>query len=130
MGFTSMYNTRILERFTPIFYFNCEHVLFVYIVKQNKKNRGFQQKISCTFKIFKNLMKIEFWWRQIFETLITYKPSLGSREVPHKMWARSVQPFWRLLDTNGQTNRQTNKLSLYIDYTLYIIQVVYQGYIT
>jgi len=37
--------------------------------------------------------------------LIIHKPSLGSREVPHKIWARSVQPFWRLLDTNKQTRK-------------------------
>ena len=26
-----------------------------------------------------------------------YKPSLESRDVLHKIWARSVQPFWHLL---------------------------------
>ena len=31
------YYTRLLGRFAPIFYLNCEHVLFVYIVKQNKQ---------------------------------------------------------------------------------------------
>ena len=90
--------TRLLGRFAPIFYFNCEHVLFVH--------RKTKQK---SFKIFKNLMKIEFWWSQIFEILIIHKPFLGPREVPHKIWAWSVQPFW--LDTN----RQTDKLNLYID---------------
>ena len=35
---------------------------------------------------------------------------------PTKIWARSVQPFWRLLDANKQTDRQTNKPNLYIDY--------------
>jgi len=30
--------TRLLGRFTPIFYLNCEHVLFVYILKQRRKN--------------------------------------------------------------------------------------------
>ena len=35
-----------------------------------------------------------------------HKPSLGSLDVPQKIWARSVQPFGRLLDTNGQTDRQ------------------------
>ena len=48
-------------------------------------------------------MEIEFWWRHVFEILIIHKPSLGSLDVPHKIWARSVQPFWRLLDTNRQT---------------------------
>jgi len=56
-------------------------------------------------------MTIEFWWRQIFEILIFHKPSLGSLNVPQKIWARSVQPFLRLLDTN----RQTDKPNLYID---------------
>jgi len=36
-----------------------------------------------------------------------HKPSLESLDVPQKIWARSVQPFWRLLDTNKQTDRQT-----------------------
>jgi len=55
---------RLLARFAPIFYFNCEHVLFVFIVKQNefadfKKNfRGFSK--------FKKLMKIEFFKFKIF----------------------------------------------------------------
>ena len=56
---------------------------------------------------------------QIFENLIIHKPSLESRDVPQKIWARSVQPFWRLLDTNRQTNKQTDKQTdkpnLYID---------------
>ena len=38
--------------------------------------------------------------------LIIHKPYLGSRYVPHKIWAQSFQPFWRLWDTNGQTPRQ------------------------
>ena len=64
-------------------------------------------------------MTIEFWWRQIFEILMIHKPSLWSRDVPQKIWARSVQPFWRLLETNKQTNKQTpkqtDKPNLYID---------------
>jgi len=51
--------------------------------------------------------------------LIIHKSSLGSREVPQKIWAQSVQPFWRLLDTNKQTDvqtpKQTDKPNLYID---------------
>ena len=49
--------------------------------------------------------------RQIFEILIIQKPSLWWRDVPQKIWARSVKPFWRLLDTN----KQTDKPNLYID---------------
>ena len=33
-----IYITSLLGPFGPIFYFNCEHVLFVYIVKENKKS--------------------------------------------------------------------------------------------
>ena len=67
-------------------------------------------------------MTIEFWWRQIFEILMIHKLSLESLDVPQKIWARSVQPFWRLLDTNKQTDRQTDKQTdkpnLYIEYGL------------
>ena len=40
-----------------------------------------------------------------------HKPFLESLDVPQKIWAWSVHPFWRLLDTN----RQTDKPNLYID---------------
>ena len=46
---------------------------------------------------------------------IVHKHSLGSCEVPQKSWARSVQPFWLLLDTK-KPDRQTNRqASIYID---------------
>ena len=39
--------TRLLGRFAPIFYLNCEHVLFVYILKQGRKKFcGFKKKIA------------------------------------------------------------------------------------
>ena len=34
------------------------------------------------------------------------KSSLGSCDLPQKCWARSVQLFWRLLDSNKHTNKQ------------------------
>ena len=46
--------------------FNCEHFLFVYIVKQIKSSRILSLKNR---DFFFNLMKIEFCWRLIFETL-------------------------------------------------------------
>ena len=73
--------------------------LYVYIVKQ-------KQKMFADFiNKFREFSKFNdnFW------------SFMGTCEVPHKMWARSVQPFWRLLDTNRQTNKQTDKLNLYID---------------
>ena len=71
-----------------------------------KKVWGFQNIFS---RIFKILQKKNFE-TQTFEIWTIHKPSQGSSEVPHKIWARSFQPFWRLLDTN----RQTDKLNLYI----------------
>ena len=53
-----------------------------------------------------------------------HKPSLGSLDVPHKIWARSVQPFRRLLDTNRQTSILVYKFrpnrtvfNMYAEYT-------------
>ena len=80
------YNTRLLGRFAPIFYLNCEHVLFVYILKQSRKKfRGFPR-----FKIFYKNKKLLY---TIFLIFIIRKPSLWSHDVPQKIWARSVQPF-------------------------------------
>ena len=79
-------------------------------IKKKKNFADFQKKI----REFSKFSKIDFWWRQIFENLIIHKPSLGSRDVPQKIWARSVQPFWRLLDTNGQTDRQTDRQAKFI----------------
>ena len=45
----------------------------------------------------------------MFEIFIIQEPSTGSRDVPHKSWFPSVQPLWRLLDTNKLTNTQTIK---------------------
>ena len=36
--------------------------------------------------------------------MIYHKASLESGKVPQKIWARLVQPFWRLLDINKQTS--------------------------
>ena len=89
-------------------YFNCEHFLFVNIVKEKQKIADFLKK---NFVVFWNLMKIEFCWKLVFEGLNIHIPSLWSRKVPQKIWARSVQPFSSLLDTNKQTYKQ----SKYID---------------
>ena len=88
---------------SPIFYLNCEHILFVYILKQSRKKfrEDFQE-----FKIFykKKTFKHNFY--------------LWSRDVPQKIWARSVQPFLRLLDTKKNKKKQTDKPNLYIEGTV------------
>ena len=67
------------------------------------------ESVDKTYYLLQYISKIEFWWSQIFENLIIHNSSAGSREIPQKIWARSVQPFWRLLDTNKQTNKQTDR---------------------
>jgi len=55
--------------------------------------------------------------------LQVHKPSLGSSKVPHKIWTRSVQPFWRLLDTNKQTNTQTSRVYINIDCNILFVKL-------
>ena len=55
----------------------------------------------------------------------TVKPSQGSREVLNKIWARSVQSFWRLLDTHRQidkTDRQAKYFYSYFPCTIYSLE--------
>ena len=65
-------------------------------------------KKSWIYKNLKTFTKIKNFNTII---LIIHKPSLGSREVSYKIWARSVQPFW-LLTFIG--HKQTNKQAKYI----------------
>ena len=89
--FCKILKTRLLGRFAPIFYLNCEHALFVYISKQRrkkhfrilKKNRGFSR-----IKFF--FTKLKTFKTRFFLNFIIHKPSLWSRDVPQKIWARSV----------------------------------------
>ena len=74
-----------------------EHRLFVQLNQITKKVSGFNH----IFREYYN------FWRQIFVILSLHKSFLGSFEVPHQVWVRSVQPFRRLLAAYGQL--QTNK---------------------
>ena len=98
----STYYIGLNGRFAPIFYFNCENFLLVYIGKQktNKISRNLWKKFHGFSKFSKNriLLETHFWKFN--------KPFLRSRVVPLKIWARTVQPSWRFLVTNGQTDRQ------------------------
>ena len=62
-------------------------------------------------------MNIEFLWRQIFETLIIHKPSLGSLEKFGPDRFSRFDVYWIQTDrqTDKQTNGQTDKPNLYID---------------
>ena len=91
----------------------------MYIVKKKKNNSQILTKNFVDFQNFQIFNEDRILMETNIEILIIHKPSLWSRDVPQKIWARSVQPFWRLLDTNKQTNtqtdRQTDKPNLYID---------------
>ena len=62
-------------------------IFSLYSIKQKQKICGFHQIFS---RIFKILQKWKLVSKNIFKILIIHKPSLGSREVPQKIWARSV----------------------------------------
>ena len=58
--------------------------------------------------LFKNLMKIEFWCRQIFKILIIHKPSLWSRDVPQNILGpigSAVLTFIGYKQTDKQTSQ-------------------------
>ena len=86
-------NIRLSGCLAPIFYLNC--LPFGGFYKKNFVDLQISMKIE--FFVGNNLLK--FW--------LSIKPSLGLCEVPQKIWARSVQPFWRLFDTNKQTDKQS-----------------------
>ena len=79
------------------FYFNCEHFLFVYNVKQKrtKKFADFIKKIRGFSKFNDN----RICWKQIFEILIIHKPSLGFISVQvyryNQVWTFFVCPVTR-----------------------------------
>ena len=93
--------TRLLGRFALIFYFNFKHFLFVYIVKQKQKKLA---DFIKNFVDFENLLEIEFWLKQIFETLIIHEPSLGSCRI-----GSAVLTFIGHQRTDRHPNRQTPK---------------------
>ena len=58
-------------------------------------------KLPKNFKVIASTEDVNFE-THFFKILIIHKPSYGSREVPHKTWANSVQPFLCLLDTKNK----------------------------
>ena len=67
----------------------CEH-LFFHIIKSNNLH------IQYFFMGFQNITKIRNFLIKLILILSIHKHFLGSCEVPHKIWAQSVQLFWRL----------------------------------
>ena len=68
----------------------------------------------CCMNFFYTLTEDFIYKTRVFQ--FTWRLMLGSWEeweVPHKIWARSVQPILRLLDTNK--DGQLDKQNIYID---------------
>ena len=61
--------------------------------------------LFSNWRIFKK--KFQLLSRIFLSSILMFqKPSLGPCDVPHKILARSTQPFWRLSVTNKQTDKQ------------------------
>jgi len=70
----------------------------IYITPILVAYRKFWQIFFSKWRIFKNKMST------ISPPNFDHKPSLGPCGVPHYIWSRLVQPFWRLWVTNRQTS--------------------------
>ena len=64
------------------------------ILTSHKKSNNLH--IQYFFVGFQNITKIRNFLIKLFLILSIHKHFLGSCEVPHKIWAQSVQLFWRL----------------------------------
>ena len=68
---SKVYYAKLSGSFAPIFYFNCEHFLFVHCKTITYKKFADLKK---DFMDFLNSIKIQFSYRLIFEILIILKP--------------------------------------------------------
>ena len=57
----------------------------------NNKNKKFRRFSKNKFVDFQNFQKSNFDGGKFLENLIIHKPSLGSRDVPQKIWASDRQ---------------------------------------
>ena len=86
--------------------------LYSVIKKTLKKFADFTLFVCAFSKVYKNKNRFKHKFF-LFRTFI-FLPAGVTQGSTKKIWARSVQPFWRLLDTNKQTNRQTNRQAKFI----------------
>ena len=95
--FTEVQLTRLLGRFAPLFYFNCDHVLFVNIVKQ-KNPKNFADFI-------KNLVDFQNFQKSTFVSGKFLKIRLSFMNIP---WGRqtsifSLQAVFKYIDVEAFT---------------------------
>ena len=74
------------------------------------------------------IQKKIFILQDFFQILMFHLPSLESCEVAHKIWARSVYPFWRLSNTNRRTDRQAKYIKRCPSLKLLEMSVLYKKY--
>ena len=115
-----VFYTKLSGHFAPIFYFNCEYVLFVNVVKQkqNKTNSlWIFQKKSWILKFFKNQILLEANFYK-FDHPLTF-PNFG----PDRFIRFDV--YWT--HTNRQTPKQTNRQAKFIYRYIYLHLVLSLG---
>jgi len=109
----------LLGRFAPIFYLNCEHVFFVYILKlRRKKFCGIKKKNS---RIFKNLIFLQFTKLKTFKKHFLKFLSFLNLSCGHVMSHKKIGPYrfsrfdvyW--IQTNKQTDKRPDKPNSYLD---------------
>ena len=93
--------------------------LSIYTEKQKHKK---SLRILSKLRGFSNFIKIEFWWRQVFQIFMVLKPSQGSCEVPYKI---GPDRFCRFDVFRIQTYRQTPRQAEYI-YIMLRLNFVYK----
>ena len=107
-GYT-IYNTRLLWRFAPIFHFYCEHK-HVYIVKQ-KQTKTFADFIKENFEDFKNSQKWNFDGGKFLKI-----PSSINLTWGHARSLKKLGPIGSAVLTfigYKRTDRQTSKVHRY-----------------
>ena len=104
--FTEVQLTRLLGRFAPLFYFNCDHVLFVNIVKQ-KNPKNFADFI-------KNLVDFQNFQKSTFVSGKFLKIRLSFMNIP---WGRqtsifSLQAVFKYIDVEAFTRTSQSSVIL------------------
>ena len=107
----------IILGFAPIFQFHCEHVLFVYIVKQKQTNKfaDLIKIISRIFKIFKNKILMEANFLKIRSSInFPWGLARSQNKFGHDRFSR-FDLYWIQTNrqTDGQTSKQTNTQIIY-----------------
>ena len=96
----------------------CSHLLFQLLTVAQSfsifstiKQQDKFLRIYHFFNEFSKFHKHQTFLETIFVLLSIHSPLLVSCEVPQKIWAHSVQPFWCLSVANKQTDKQREFLA-------------------